>query len=424
MIEAKRCFIMLCSLDTEAECLERNLFGDRPTAFQWNLNAIQAGDLGFLLNYRSDELIGIFEAVSAAQLNIEPDAWGGRFPAQVRVRPTGELQRVANASNIFRDLGIKTRQLKNNAVVPKYPVHSGEVVEKLLAYFRNAPRVEHAPAHGSVRGPAPHALKRPTFDDVVGLDEVKQYVRRRMLNPMQDLDRVRDYCLRLGGGLLLYGPPGTGKTFIAEVTAAEIDGEFLELSPAIIRGYPGEPEHKLEEIFQRLASVPRAVLFLDEAEALLSCREGHSSTVMQRIVPTFLNQLAKLRQHRFKPVLVIAATNRPWDIDRAFLRPGRLDRHVYVRPPNASERRQLLEQFLKRRADRLVRCVCQDLELLATQLEGYTPADIELVVDEAAQDAYAQNKEISADLLLHAAKRVPRSISEEELRRYQQWQNS
>ena len=87
-------------------------------------------------------------------------------------------------------------------------------------------------------------------------------------------------------------------------------------------------------------------MFLDEAEALLASRDSQTSTVMQRITPVLLSQFAKLSRHRFKPILIIAATNMPWGIDNAFLRPGRLDKVLYVGLPNLDERIDLLRVCL------------------------------------------------------------------------------
>jgi len=92
----KQCFLMLCKNETEEECLERNLFGDQ----EWRLpflKQIKKDDVGFLINLSKNQLIGIFDARAPAQLNIEPDAWNRRFPAQVRVHPLGAVQRVSGA---------------------------------------------------------------------------------------------------------------------------------------------------------------------------------------------------------------------------------------------------------------------------------------------------------------------------------------
>jgi hypothetical protein len=131
----ERCFIMLCDDSTEEECLRRNLFGDMARRLE-NLDEIGSGDIGFLLNINRDELIGIFRACSGPQLHIEPDAWDGRFAAQVRVELVGKLQRIKDAAYILKKAGLETRQPVSGALVPEYPVHGRDVGEKLLPHFR------------------------------------------------------------------------------------------------------------------------------------------------------------------------------------------------------------------------------------------------------------------------------------------------
>lgn len=134
MIEFERCFIMLCNDLTEEECLWLNLFGDKAKRLQL-LSEVQQGDIGLLLNINKDELMGIFRACSKAQLRIEPDAWDGRFAAQVRVELIGKLQRIKDASFILSKAGVSMGQLKSGAPAPQYPVHGRDVVEKILAHF-------------------------------------------------------------------------------------------------------------------------------------------------------------------------------------------------------------------------------------------------------------------------------------------------
>ena len=135
MVNPERYFIMLCDDSTEHECLRRNLFGDMARRLE-NLDEIEPGDMGFLLNINRDELIGVFQACSKAQLHIEPKAWKGKFAAQVRVEPIGELQRVKDAAYILKNAGVETRQSVSGALVPEYPVHGKDVGEKLLANFK------------------------------------------------------------------------------------------------------------------------------------------------------------------------------------------------------------------------------------------------------------------------------------------------
>ena len=134
MVQFERCFIMLCNNDTEGECLEHNLFGDMARRFEY-LDEIKPGDIGLLLNVNKDELIGIFRACSEAQLNIEPDAWDGKFAAQVRVELISELQRIKDAAYILSKAGVGMGQLASGAPAPQYPVHGQDVGEKILAHF-------------------------------------------------------------------------------------------------------------------------------------------------------------------------------------------------------------------------------------------------------------------------------------------------
>ena len=135
MIEFERGFIMLCDDLTEGQCLERSLFGDKARKLQ-DLSDLEPGDIGLLLNINKDELIGIFRASSKAGLHIEPDAWDGRFAAQVKVELLGELQRIKDAAYILKKAGVGMAQLKSGAPAPQYPVHPREVMEKILTHFR------------------------------------------------------------------------------------------------------------------------------------------------------------------------------------------------------------------------------------------------------------------------------------------------
>ena len=134
MLNVERCFIMLCDNLTEKECLNRSLFGDKARRLQ-DLSDIKPGDIGLLLNMSKDELIGVFRACSQAELHIEPDAWGGKFAAQVRVEPIGELQHIKDAAYMLEKAGIGMRQSAIGAPVPQYPVHGRDVGEKILAHF-------------------------------------------------------------------------------------------------------------------------------------------------------------------------------------------------------------------------------------------------------------------------------------------------
>jgi hypothetical protein len=125
---------MFCDDRTEEECLKRNLFGDKARKLQ-ELDEVKPGDIGLLLNINKDELIGIFRACSEPQLHIEPDAWGGKFSAQVRVELISKLQRIKDAAFILNKAGLGMRQSISGALVPQFPVHGRDVMEKILTHF-------------------------------------------------------------------------------------------------------------------------------------------------------------------------------------------------------------------------------------------------------------------------------------------------
>lgn len=130
----RKCFIMLCNNRTEQECIGRSLFGDRRHRLDY-IKEIRPGDIGFLLNTRTNELVGAFKARSEAQLDIEQDAWQGEFRAQVRVEPIGELKRVREAATVLAKAGIDLINMPSGALVPLLPVQNRDVAKKLLESF-------------------------------------------------------------------------------------------------------------------------------------------------------------------------------------------------------------------------------------------------------------------------------------------------
>ena len=134
MLSFNKCFIMLCTKVTEEECLSRSLFGDRKWRLDY-LKEITPGDIGFLFNMSTNELIGPFVAKSEAQLDIEENAWFGEFGAQVRVESLGEIKRLGGADGLLVLAGVPLDNLSSRVVVPLFPVHSHHVGERLLHAF-------------------------------------------------------------------------------------------------------------------------------------------------------------------------------------------------------------------------------------------------------------------------------------------------
>src|SRR5881296_394585 len=188
------------------------------------------------------------------------------------------------------------------------------------------------------------------FDDVAGLDDVKEDIRLKMIYPFQHPELAEKFGIRAGGGVLLYGPPGTGKTMLAKATAGEIDATFFRISPAdVLSKWVGEAEQNIKKLFDAAAAEPRAIIFIDEIEALVPARRDEGSSVMQRVVPQILQGMEGFDKKGGSPILFMGATNVPWQLDPAVLRPGRFDEKVYIPLPDPTARRKMLEIYLSKR---------------------------------------------------------------------------
>src|SRR5690349_6528917 len=219
------------------------------------------------------------------------------------------------------------------------------------------------------------------FDDVAGLDEVKEDIRLKMIYPFQHPELAARFDIRPGGGVLMYGPPGTGKTMLAKATAGEIEATFFRISPAdVLSKWVGEAEQNIKKLFDAAAAEERSIIFIDEIEALVPARRDEGSSVMQRVVPQILQGVEGFDKKAGRSVLLMGATNVPWQLDPAILRPGRFDEKVYIPLPDLPARRKMLDIYLGKRP--LEEGI--NLDALANKLEGMSGADIKYICDRAA----------------------------------------
>lgn len=292
--------------------------------------------------------------------------------------------------------------------------------------YRRQPAEQAASAEGDSSAQNWIVREKPSvrFDDVAGLDNVKENIRLKMLYPFEHPDLARRFGIKPGGGVLLYGPPGTGKTMLAKATAGEIEATFFRVSPAdILSKWVGQAEQNVKKLFDAAAAEPRAVIFIDEIESLVPARRDEGSSVMQRVVPQILQSMEGFDEKDPNPILFMGATNVPWQLDPAVLRPGRFDEKVYIPLPDLPARRKMLQMYLAYRpVDPEV-----DLDELARRLDGYSGADIRYICDRAAaipflqSVATGQESEITQQMIDQVLAETPPSVSAQLLKRFEQW---
>ena len=243
------------------------------------------------------------------------------------------------------------------------------------------PARDDAPDDGS--GLLEVSRETVTLADVGGLEPVKKRIREAFLEPMRHQAIAQAFGKSLRGGLLLYGPPGTGKTYMARAVAGELGARFLTVTLAdILDKYIGESEQNLHALFQRARQLAPAVLFLDEVDAIGGRRAQYSgSSGMRTVVNQLLQEMDGIGSDN-DGLFVLGATNHPWDVDTALLRPGRFDRVVLVLPPDEPAREAILRHHL---AGRPVAGI--DLGAVVQRTEGFSGADLEHLAATAAEKA-------------------------------------
>ncbi|RHY48282.1 hypothetical protein DYB34_009860 [Aphanomyces astaci] len=240
-----------------------------------------------------------------------------------------------------------------------------------------------------------------SWSDVGALVQVRAELVLSILHPLQHPERFAALGLKMPAGVLLYGPPGCGKTLLAKAIANESGANFISIKgPELLDKYVGESERAVRQVFERARASSPCIVFFDELDALCP-RRGMSdggNGVSERVVNQLLTEMDGLDAR--KNVVVIAATNRPDIIDPAMLRPGRLDKLLYVPLPTASDRFHILKTLA-------AKCSLDptlDLEKVAydSRCDSFSGADLSALVREAGVSVLRESAEHSTELIILA----------------------
>lgn len=253
-----------------------------------------------------------------------------------------------------------------------------ETLEGLLAKAQNTgPNLSVIAGGGeNVRQMSSRGEKDTHFEDVAGMAALKKMLRLQIIEPFRNPGLFQRFQKKAGGGVLLYGPPGCGKTLIARAIAGECNAEFQSIGISdVLNMWIGESERNLAAVFEQARSRRPCVMFFDELDALAYSRSKTSSSAARTVVNEFLAQLDGFSDDN-EGVLVLAATNMPWDVDPAMKRPGRFSRQIFVPPPDEVARADMFRNKLRDvPADDI------DFVSLAAATILYSGADIDGLID-------------------------------------------
>lgn len=251
------------------------------------------------------------------------------------------------------------------------------------------------------------------FSAIAGMQELKDTIQLDVIDALNEKERYAEYGLTIPNGMLLYGPPGCGKTLFAERMAEEIGFDFYQIKPSDIQSkWVNASQENIKNLFDEARENAPSIIFIDELDALVPNRDNSSVNHMNT---SAVNEfLAQMNNCGDDGVFIIGATNRPNSIDPAILRAGRLDKIIYLPPPDFAARELMFKLYLEKRP----REIGLDYVVLAKATENYVSSDIKFLCDEASRKALKMKSRISKGILLETINCNRPSISLKELNSY------
>ena len=268
-----------------------------------------------------------------------------------------------------------------------------------------------------------------SWSDIGGVDNAKKILKQSLLWPLSHPSTFKRLGIRPPRGILLYGPPGCSKTSLALCGATAASVPFFQLDCASLYSmWVGEGESRLRELFRQARLAAPSIIFMDEIDAALPKRNfsgrsdsaDHGNAGM-RLLTTLLTEIDGLDSNKVDGVVLLAATNRPWDIDPALMRPGRIDIHCFVPLPDLRGRHEILKLAAK---DMPIKDTKDTLRLVSERTDLYSGAELISLCREAAMNAIRNGSdEIDSDHFNEALRDLPPSTTLAQLESYKNFQS-
>ncbi len=278
-----------------------------------------------------------------------------------------------------------------------------------------------------------NSLPVVNFDDIAGLKSVKEVVRVKVLLPLKNPEVFEGYEKKSGGGLLLYGPPGTGKTMIAAAIANEIGAKFCSVKPSdLLYQGVGQSEKAVKELFAQAKKYKCAVIFFDEMDSISP--KNTRSQYARQLRSELLAQMQGIESYKKDDdniLFLIAATNKPWDIDSAFIRPGRFGTRIYVGLPDVEARKYIINRRIEKIKNKAIVKIKDDINIddVVQRTEGYNGSDISNLMDRLEEISMLRSidsceKYICMSDFDKALSEISSSVQKEDIVKLMEWANT
>lgn len=329
----------------------------------------------------------------------------------------------ADLASLCREAGLKTIKrtigsndlVNNNIEVVNDPLKINDNLKLSLNDMKDAFKEVRPSAMREIMIEVP----KVSWNDIGGQDEIKQKLKESVEWPLQHPESFIRLGIRPPKGILLYGPPGCSKTLMAKALATEAGLNFIAVKgPELFSKWVGESEKAVREVFKKARAASPSIVFFDEIDSLAVRRGGDETSVADRVLSQLLSELDGIEP--LVNVTVVAATNRPDIIDSALLRPGRIDRILYVSPPDSPSRLKIME--IQTRKMPLSSDV--DFDTLNIKMEGFSGAECVALCQNAAIHSMEEDintKEVCQRHFQKALKNITPRITKEMINFYDEF---